>query len=60
MKGLRQILIINSSKTEYFEESVKGAATALRISDSKKELLKLKNDDPIKLSRRKKLSETTG
>ena len=47
VKGVGQRLRINSSKTEYFENSVEEAAKALNISgfnyqNAKKELLKFK------------------
>ena len=50
MKGLGQRLRIKSSKTEYFEESVEGAAKALKMlsfncQDSKKgTFIKREND----------------
>ena len=61
MKGLGQRLRIKSSKTEYFEESVEGAAKALKMlsfncQDSKKGLLKLKNEDPIELIKKEKVT----
>ena len=60
VKGVGQRLRINSSKTEYFENSVEEAAKALKISgysyqNSKNELLKFKNEDPIELIKREKV-----
>ena len=53
-KGVGLRLRINSSKDEYFEESVEDAARAFKMSGynyqkSKQELLKFKNLDPIQL-----------
>ena len=51
---------INSSKTEYFENSVEEAAKALKIcgfnyQNTKKELLKFKDEDPIELIKKEKV-----
>ena len=56
--GLR--IRINSSKDEYFENSVDEAPKALKISGynyqkTKKELLKFKSLDPIELINREKV-----
>ena len=53
-------LRINSSKTEYFENSVEEAAKALKISgfnyqNAKKELMKFKDEDPIELIKKQKV-----
>ena len=50
---------INSSKDEYFEESVEDAAKAFKVSGynyqkTKQELLKFKNLDPIELIKKDK------
>ena len=54
VKGVAQRVRINSSKTEYFENSVEDTARAFKISgynyqNSKKELFKFKEDNPIDL-----------
>ena len=51
VKGMGQRLRINSSKTEYFKESVEDTARAFKISgynyqNTKNELLKFEKDDP--------------
>ena len=61
VKGVGQRLRINSSKTEYFENSVEEAAKALKISgfcyqDVKKDLLKFKDEDLIELIRKEKVA----
>ena len=58
-KGVGLRLRINSSKDEYFEESVEDAARAFKMSGynyqkSKQELLKFKNLDPIQLIKKEK------
>ena len=60
MKGIGQRLRTNSSKTEYFEESVENTAKALKISgynfqNSKKSLLEFRNEDPIVLINKEKV-----
>ena len=60
MKGVGQRLRINSSKTEYFENSVEDTARAFKISgynyqNTKKELLKFKEDNPIDLIKKDKV-----
>ena len=59
MKGVGLRLRINSSKDEYFEESVEDAAKAFKVSGynyqkTKQELLKFKNLDPIELIKKDK------
>ena len=58
MKGVGQRLRINSSKTEYFENSVEDTARAFKIlgynyQNTKKELLKFKEDNPIDLIKKR-------
>ena len=60
VKGVGQRLRINSSKTEYFENSVEDTARAFKISghnyqNTKKELLKFKEDNPIDLIKKDKV-----
>ena len=59
VKGVGLRLRINSSKDEYFEESVETAAKAFKVSGygyqkTKQELLKFKNMDPIELIKKEK------
>ena len=59
LKGVGHRLRINSSKDEYFEDSVEDTAKAFKIcgynyQESKKELLSFKNEDPIKLIKKQK------
>ena len=59
VKGVGQRLRTNSSKNEYFEESVEKTARAFKISgynyhNTKKELLELKHQDPIVLINKEK------
>ena len=59
VKGVGLRLRINSSKNEYFEESVEDAARAFKISgygyqQTKQELLKFKELDPIELIKKEK------
>ena len=59
MKGVGLRLRTNSSKTEYFEESVEDAARSFKISGysyqkSKEELLKFKDLDPIEIIKKEK------
>ena len=59
VKGVGHRLQINSSKTEFFENSVEDTAKALKISgysyqESKKELLKFREVDPLELIKKKK------
>ena len=61
VKGVGQRLRINSSKTEFFEESVEDTAKSFKISgynyqNTKKELLKFKEEDPVQLIRKEKVS----
>ena len=61
MKGVGLRLRINSSKDEYFEESVEDAAKAFKVSGynyqkTKQELLKFKNLDPIELIKKRQES----
>ena len=61
MKGVGHRLRINSSKTEYFDESVEETARAFNISgynyqETKKGLLEFRNDDPIELIKKSKTS----
>ena len=60
VKGVGLRMRINSSKDEYFENSVDEAPKALKISGynyqkTKKELLKFKSLDPIELINREKV-----
>ena len=60
IKGVGQRLRVNSSKTEYFLESVEETAKAFKISgynyqNSKKELLEFKDVDPIELIQKEKV-----
>ena len=60
VKGVGQRLRINSSKTEYFKESVEDTARAFKISgynyqNTKNELLKFEKDDPIELIKKDKV-----
>ena len=66
-KGVGQRIRMNSSKDEYFEESVEEISKAFAISGynyqhSKKELNKFKNKDPVTLikSEKKKQKTTPG
>ena len=59
VKGVGHRLRVNSSKGEYFEESVKETAKAFKISgysyqETKKELMKFKHEDPLELIKKKK------
>ena len=59
MKGVGHRLRVNSSKDEYFEESVEETAKAFKISgysyqETKKELMKFKHEDPLELIKKKK------
>ena len=59
VKGVGHRLRINSSKDEYFEESVEETAKAFKISgynyqNTKKELMELKCDDPAEMIKQKK------
>ena len=59
VKGVGQRLRTNSSKNEYFEESVEKTASAFKISGynyhiTKKEQSELKNQDPIVLINKEK------
>ena len=59
VKGVGHRLRINSSKTEYFDESVEETARAFKISgynyqETKKGLLEFRNDDPIELIKKSK------
>ena len=59
VKGVGHRLRVNSSKNEYFEESVEETAKAFKISgysyqETKKELLKFKDEDPLQLIKKKK------
>ena len=59
VKGVGHRLRINSSKDEYFEESVEDTARAFKMSgycyqDTKKELLKFKELDPLNLIKKRK------
>ena len=61
VKGVGQRLRINLSKTEFFEESVEDTAKSFKISgynyqNTKKELLKFKEEDPVQLIRKEKVS----
>ena len=60
VKGVGLRLRINSSKDEYFDDSVEDAARAFKISGypyqrTKQELLKFKNLDPIELIKKDKV-----
>ena len=62
VKGVGLRLRINSSKDEYFEDSVDEAAKAFKISGypyqkTKQELLKFKNLDPIELIKKEKVDK---
>ena len=59
VKGVGLRLRTNSSKTEYFEESVEDAARSFKISGysyqkSKEELLKFKSMDPVEIIKKEK------
>ena len=63
VKGVGLRLRINSSKDEYFENSVEDAAQAFKISGynytkTKQELLKFKNMDPVELIKKPKKNRT--
>ena len=60
IKGVGHRLRINSSKTEYFEESVEETAKAFKISgynyqDTKRKLLEYKDENPIDLIMKQKV-----
>ena len=60
VKGVGQRLRVNSSKTEYFLESVEETAKCFKISgynyqNTKRELMKFKDVDPIALIRKDKV-----
>ena len=60
VKGIGQRLSTNSSKTEYFEESVENTAKALKISgynfqNLEKAVLEFRNEDPIVLINKEKV-----
>ena len=59
VKGVGQRLRINSSKMQYFKESVEDTARAFKISGynyqkTKRELMEFADDDPIELIRKEK------
>ena len=59
VKGVGHRLRVNSSKDEYFEESVEDTARAFKISgynyqETKKEMLTFLTDDPLELIKKKK------
>ena len=61
VKGVRQRLRINSSKTEYFLDSVEDSAKSFKIcgynyQNTKKELLKFKDEDPVTLIEKRKFA----
>ena len=63
VKGVAQRLRINSSKDEYFEESVEQAARAFKMSGypyqrTKQELLSYKSLDPIALIKKEKTDKS--
>ena len=63
VKGVGQRLRINSSKTEYFLESVEETAKSFKIcgynyQNTKKELLKFEAEDPLTLIRKVKVCRT--
>ena len=63
VKGVGLRLRINSTKDEYFEDSVEDAAKAFKISGynytkTKQELLKFKSMDPVELIKKPKKNRT--
>ena len=60
VKGVGQRLRINSSKTQYFKESVEDTARSFKVSGynyqaTKRELLKFEEEDPVELILKEKV-----
>ena len=63
VKGVGQRLRINSSKTEYFLDAVEDTARSFKIcgynyQNTKQELLKFKDEDPVDLIRKVKVNRS--